>query len=309
MKTVVVITKDVVLTSIIDRILSESFSTIIFTNIQSSLDYIYNSLPDLLMIDISAEDAVTTAILNDLKSDPIFGQVPALAIFPDDMKLPKWDKLFIEDYLKRSRIEGEMLMRVELCIQRAERIVEINPLTRLPGNTTIIKQVQKRIESGEIFAIAYADLDFFKPFNDKYGFGRGDEVLKMLGRLILNSVKNKQPHDSFIGHIGGDDFIFIMRPDSVEGAAKDIVENFDKIISTFYDTDDRARGNIESVDRDGHKKTFPIMSISIGIASNKFVAFSHYGQVTEIASEMKKFAKFTQGSCVKMDRRHHASVA
>lgn len=308
MKTVVVITKDVVLTSIINRILRGSYNTIIFSNIQSSLDYIYNSLPDLLMIDINPDDTVTTGIFNDLKSDPIFGQVPALAIFPDEMPVPQWDKLFVEDYLKRSGFEADMLLKVELCIQRAERVVEINPLTRLPGNTTIIKQVQKRIETGEIFAIAYADLDYFKPFNDTYGFGRGDEVLKMLGRLILNSVKSKQPHESFVGHIGGDDFIFIMGPDFVEEAAKDIVENFDKIIPTFYDPEDRSHGSIESADRDGRKRTFPIMSISIGIASNKLAPFSHYGEVTEIASEMKKFAKYTTGSCYKMDRRHHATT-
>ena len=306
LKTVVVVTRDVVLTSIIDRFLKDSYSIVVFTKIEHSLDYIYNSLPDLLIIDISLDDVVTIGIINDLKSDPIFGQVPVLAVLSDDFIIPKWDYLFIEDYVRRSYIETDIIAKADLCIKRAERVIEINPLTRLPGNITIIKQIQRRLETGEIFAIAYADLDYFKPFNDKYGFGRGDEVLKMLGRLILNTVKHKQPN-SFVGHIGGDDFIYIMGPDLVESATQEILDNFDRIIPTFYDAEDRAKGNIESIDREGIKKTFPIMGISIGIATNKIASYSHYGEVTERASEMKKYAKYTGGSCFRIDKRQYAS--
>lgn len=306
MKTVVIVTKEVVLTGIISRSLKDAYSLVVFTRMEHSLDYIYSSLPDLLIVDISLDDAVTIGIINDLKSDPIFGQVPILAVLADDFAIPKWDYLFIEDYVRRSYIETDVVSKVDLCIKRAERVVEINPLTRLPGNITIIKQIQKRLEAGEIFATAYADLDYFKPFNDKYGFGRGDEVLKMLGRLILNTVKQIQP-DSFVGHIGGDDFIYIMDTDLVESATREVLDNFDRIIPTFYDHEDRANGKIESLDREGVSKTFPLMGISIGIATNKVASYSHYGEVTERASEMKKYAKYTGGSCFRIDKRQYAS--
>lgn len=309
LKTVVVISRDVVLTSIVDRILKDPYRVANFSNIQSSLDHIYSSIPDLMIIDIAKDDTFAITILNEMKSDPIFGRLPVLAIFEDQFVIPKWDYLLVDDYVRRSYLEADILLRVDLCIQRAERMVEVNPLTRLPGNIAIIKQIQRRLDSSnEVFALAYADLDYFKPYNDRYGFSRGDEVLKMIGRLILNTVKQKQAHGSFVGHIGGDDFVFIMDLEHIEETSGEIIDNFNKIIPTFYDPEDRARGFIESVDREGNKKTFPLIGISIGAAHNRFRKFSHYGEIAEVASEMKKYAKCAGGGCFKMDKRHHEFV-
>lgn len=306
MKTVVVIAPDISIKGIVGSLLGDAYRTVSFNNIQSSLDYIYNSIPDLLIISIAADDTATVGLLNDLKGDPIFGGLPVLAILQDNFPSGGWDRLLIDDYVKRSHLELEIPARVALCIERAERVVEINPLTRLPGNIAIIKQIQRRLDRGEIFAVAYADLDHFKPFNDRYGFSRGDEVLKMLGRLILNIVKARQPQDSFIGHIGGDDFLFIVGADIVADTANDIIENFDRIVPTFYDAENRAKRRIESVDREGKARTFPITSLSIGIVTNKSRPYTHYGEMTEVASEMKKYAKRFEGSCCKTDRRKGA---
>ena len=302
-KQVLVISRDIVLTGIIDRILHETGNLIFFSDFRSALDLIYNTQPDLLILDLE-EDAVSNIrILNDLKSDPIFGQIPAVAIFADAYIVPSWDILLADDYVRRSAIEGELLNRVELSFFRAERIVEINPLTRLPGNITITRQIQKRIEKEEVFAVGYADIDFFKPFNDRYGFSRGDEVLKMVGRLILNIVKERQPYGSFIGHVGGDDFIFIMDFDAIEDAARRITEYFDKLIVTFYDAVDREKGHIASIDRDGKARVFPIMTISIGISHNKYRKFAHYSEIGQVAAELKHASKGVTGSCFRIDRR------
>lgn len=311
-KTVLVVTKDIVLLNIIGRLLKGDYKVIDFANIQSSMDYIYNSIPDLLIIDIAGDidgDSATVRILNEMKSDPIFGQVPVLAIFSDKFVIPDWKHLFVDDYLGRSCIEIDLVTRADLCIYRTKRMSEINPLTRLPGNIAIMKQIQQRLDMGEIFALAYADLDYFKPYNDKYGFSRGDEVLKMLGRLILNIVKNKQPQGSFIGHIGGDDFVFIMAIEHIEETAGEIIDNFKKIIPTFYDAEDRVNGYIESVDREGVKKKFPMMELSIGIAHNKNREFFHYGEIAEVSSEMKKHAKCEGGGCFKTDKRCEIGIS
>jgi diguanylate cyclase (GGDEF)-like protein len=192
---------------------------------------------------------------------------------------------------------------VELSLFREQRIVEINPLTRLPGNITITKEIQRRLDAAELFAVAYADIDNFKPFNDKYGFSRGDEVLKMVGRVILNIVKEVQPHGSFVGHVGGDDFVFITEPDNVETAATRINDYFDQLVPTFYDPEDRAIGEIVSVDREGKERRFPLMTNSIGIAHTRNRTFAHYSEITQIAAEMKHFSKSTPGSVYKIDRR------
>ncbi|HMK59642.1 MAG TPA: GGDEF domain-containing protein [Dissulfurispiraceae bacterium] len=302
-KTVLIISHDVLLTSIIDKILHETCNLLFFGDFRASLDFIYNSQPDLLILDLSENLTTNVNILNDLKSDPIFGQIPAVTIFTDNFSIPSWEFLLSDDYLRRSSLEAELGQRVELCFFRSERLVEINPLTRLPGNITITKQIQERLDKGEIFAVGYADIDFFKPFNDKYGFSRGDEVIKMVGRLIRNIVKEKQPAGSFVGHVGGDDFIFIMGFDLIEATSGRITEYFDKLVPTFYDAADRESGFIASIDREGNKKMFPIMTLSIGIGHTKFRNFSHYSEIGQIASELKHASKAVTGSCYMMDRR------
>ena len=304
MKSVVLITKDLVLRNRLERLLAESFKVALFSNVQSSLDYVYSSMTDLMAVDsMSVSDSWTRDILNDLKNDPIFGQIPIMVVTEDHMVSPDWHCLVADDYVRKSSLEAEARARVDLCLERSARFAEINPLTRLPGNIAILKQIQSRLDSGEIFAVAWTDLDDFKPFNDKYGFARGDEVLKMVGRLILNTVKEEQPSNSFVGHIGGDDFVFVVKYDTVEVVSEKIIRNFDGIIPIFYDGEDQARGYIESADRSGNTVSFPIMSISIGVAHNKFIPFSLSVEITEIASEMKHYSKLSKGSCYNVDRR------
>lgn len=304
LRTIAAITKDAALAGIIDKILMNSYGVICFSNMQSSLDYIYNSTPDMMIIDMVVYNSTTSNILHEMKTDPIFGQMPTIAVFDDNFPIPERDYLIIDDYLRMAYLEAELLARVNLCIHRAERMAEVNPLTRLPGNIAIIKQIQRKLDSGEKFALAHADLDHFKPYNDKYGFSRGDEVLKMLGRLILNTVRAKQPQGSFIGHIGGDDFVFITDIKNAEDVSMEIIDNFNKIVPAFYDSEDRANGYIESIDREGVKKSFPLIGISIGVTYNSGRSFYHYGEIIKVASEMKQYAKTLGGSCFKIDKRH-----
>lgn len=299
---VVILSPDIVLSSILQRLIA-GCQVICYKEEQPALDFIYHSLPRLLVVQIQDEQSRSVGIINDLKSDPVFGQIPIIAIVPDDLVISSWDRLLADDYLRRSAVERETALRVSLCLSRADRIVEISPLTRLPGNITISRQIQQRLDSGQTFALAYADLDYFKPFNDKYGFSRGDEVIKMVGRLILNLVREQQPQGSFVGHVGGDDFVFIVECDAVEATSTSILSYYSQIVPTFYDAEDRERGSIVSVDREGKQRSFPLMTLSIGIAHNRIRKFVHYGELVEIASDMKKHAKGKKGNAFSIDRR------
>jgi len=303
MKTVVVVCKDVVLNNVIKRSLKDVYQVVAFNNMPSALDYIYNSIPNLIVMSIADDDPVGINVLNDLKSDPMFNQLPVLAILPEKYVIGDWGRLMVEDYIRRPHLEADFMARVNLSILRSERIVEINPLTRLPGNISINKEIQGRIDGKEEFAFGYADLDFFKPFNDRYGFSRGDEVIKMTGRIILGVIKSKQPQDSFVGHVGGDDFVFIIDTGLVEEAATEIIKAFDSLIIGLYDPTDVKQGFIKSFDRTGIASQFPVMGISIGIVETRNRAFTHYGEITEMAADMKKFAKGFTGSCYRTDRR------
>jgi diguanylate cyclase (GGDEF)-like protein len=302
-KIVVLISQDAAFASIVERVLNKKHRVLSFHGIRSAVDYIYNSIPDLVVMDIGEEDRFAANVLNNLKADPIFHQLPVLLVLDETQSIPQWDAIFVEDYIIKSDFEREGLSRADLSIIRSERVSEVNPLTKLPGNISINRQIQRRIDSGEVFALAYADLDHFKPFNDYYGFTRGDEVIRIAGRLILNIVKNVQSQGSFIGHIGGDDFIFIMDVNLVERAAKEIIDAFDRIIPTLYEAEDREKGYVETQDRQGNTQQFPLVALSIGISSNRLTSFTHYGEVTEVASEMKGQAKHIRGSCYSIDKR------
>jgi diguanylate cyclase (GGDEF)-like protein len=304
-KILVVISQDMVLKGMMEGFLRDIFSVVVFSNMQSAIDFIYNTIPNLVIIDLTIYDNQAVGILNNLKGDPIFSQLPVMAILSDNPENSQWGALLVEDYIRRSDLERDIYPRINLAILRSERIVEINPLTRLPGNISINRQIQERLDLSQTFAVAYADLDNFKPFNDYYGFSRGDEMIRVTGRLILNIVKNRQSQEGFVGHIGGDDFIYIVDLDLVEEITNEIIEAFDRIVPTFYDTEDREKGYIKSVDRQGNIRTYPIITISVGITHNKVKKFSHYGEITEVASEMKKFAKTFKGSCFKSDQRQY----
>ncbi|MCX5846448.1 MAG: GGDEF domain-containing protein [Deltaproteobacteria bacterium] len=303
MEAVTIIGRDAGFCKLASRILKDRYRTAAFSNIQSALDYIYNDIPDLVVIEIDRGDEKTISFLNLLKEDPIFSCLPVLAVFDGDIDATEWENILFEDYLRKADVKNDILSRVAFGIMRLDRVVEINPLTRLPGNLSIARQIQRRLDKNEIFALAYADLDNFKPFNDRYGFGRGDELIRVTGRIIFSIVKATQPKRCFVGHIGGDDFVIIMKYDLIEGAARIIIEQFDRVIAGFYDPEDWDAGYIPATDRHGNRTNFPITSISIGISDTEKRTFKHHGELMEAASEMKSYAKQFTGSCLKMDQR------
>jgi diguanylate cyclase (GGDEF)-like protein len=303
MKTVIVVSPNAVFTNITKGILASYFHVIAFNSVDAALEFIYNEIPDLVIVEITAKEEAAIEGLNGVKGDPLFSQIPVIAVFKDESVIRDWESLLVEDYLFNSDIEKELLPRVKLGITRSARVVQINPLTKLPGNISINRQIQERLERGEAFAFAYADICDFKPFNDRYGFSRGDEVIQVTGRLIFNIVKSKQTDGSFVGHIGGDDFVFIMEKGLIQEACKDIIDAFDSIIPTFYDAEDRENNGIKSVDRQGVVMSFPFIGLAIGVTDTADRSFSHFGQLTGVASEMKNLAKKKTGSSFRIDKR------
>ncbi len=305
METVMVLSADAELNAAIAGNLSD-YNLQVFENPRSIIDRIYNSPPSLLLA--KYEESIMQFV-RMLRDDPMFSNLPILILLGrDDSLSSSWHELQVDDYIRFPFSSDELAVRVGLGIYRSKRVVETNPLTMLPGNTPIIREVQARLDTGLDFALAYADLDHFKPFNDKYGFSCGDETLRMTARLITNVVKQHDPANYFVGHIGGDDFVFCTDIAKVEKICHEILDNFDCIIPTFYSSEDRESGYIISHDRAGNEKKFALLSISIGVTINRGGWFKHYGAISNAASEMKKFAKTIDGSVYKIDRRDHSGI-
>ncbi len=305
---ILVVSPNSAITDFLKKALIASGEITVIDHLHSAFDYIYNDIPNLLIMDLKG-DPEGVSLLNSLKEDPLFANLSVLVILDEGDQTPDWENLLVEDYIWCKDLERDACTKVNLCFSRSTRMVEVNPLTRLPGNISINRQIQNRLDNGISFALAYADLDHFKPFNDKYGFSRGDEVIKITGRLMLNIVRNKSLRNSFVGHIGGDDFVCIMDPLLIEETCQEVIDAFDRIVPSFYDPQDRESGFIKSYDREGHARQYPIMSISIGIVRVEKDAYSHYGEVTSIASEMKHIAKKSTKSCYTVNRRIHNSIS
>lgn len=166
----------------------------------------------------------------------------------------------------------------------------LNPLSELPGNLMIEQQIQRDIDDDCACTVLYIDLDNFKPYNDVYGFESGDDVITALARILK---KIASPLD-FIGHIGGDDFIFMTAPNHAERIGKAIIEKFDEIVPSFYRTEDVDAQFIEAMNRHGEKETFPLLSISV--AGVQTAHFDNLHKLAERASELKKACKQQRGS-------------
>lgn len=193
-------------------------------------------------------------------------------------------------------------MTVEL-IKMKERAENANPLTKLPGNIVIHEEITKRIAENRKFVVIYCDLDNFKAFNDKYGIAKGDEAIKLTADIFKEAAKTKGNPDDFLGHEGGDDFILLTTPDKAQGIADYITQTFDQHVRSLYSQEDLNQGYIIAHARDGTVKQFPIMTISLAGVTNEHRTITSYGEVTNIAAEVKKKAKSIEGSVFVMDKR------
>lgn len=272
---------------------------------KGAVEHLFNDPPDLLIVDNRLEDIPAAELARLVKSENVYRQLPVILCL-DDCDLEKawdWNKIEIDDFLLRPFFEPVVRERVNLTLCRAMRAMDANPLSKLPGNTSIIQRIQSLIDRKQDFALAYCDLDYFKSFNDKYGFSRGDEVLLMSARIIVNTVKSYPAEQTFVGHVGGDDFVVITSPDIIEEVCQRIIFSFDGIVPNFYDMEDRKRKSIVSTDRQGNVQTFPLMAISIAVVFNINGTLKHFGEASAIAMGLKKKAKENPKSSYVLDRR------
>ncbi|GFM35684.1 GGDEF domain-containing protein [Desulfovibrio psychrotolerans] len=277
----------------------------VFSKAGPAVDQLFTDPPELLVSDAVLPDMSGEALVALVKGENVYRQIPVLLCLPrETLFAPRdWSAMEADDFVLLPFEPEEFRARVELTLNRMSRSLDANPLTRLPGNTTIIQFIREHIERRRDFALGYADLDNFKAFNDKYGFARGDEALMMTARIIVNTVRRFPGPPSFVGHVGGDDFVFALPLHCVEEACRQLVSSFDAIVPSLYDEKDRECGCILSTDRQGRPQSFPLMGISIAVVCNRNGSLTHYGQVSAIAMQLKKKAKEDPGSVYVIDQR------
>lgn len=272
---------------------------------EEALKKAYNRAPNFIILDYKMPKVDGYEVCRILKKDILLRHLPIIMLTAKGELMDKVKGIDAgaDDYVVKPFEPQELLARVKMVLRRTERSLDANPLTRLPGNVSILNEIERRIDEDRPFAVCYLDLDRFKAFNDKHGFEQGDRVIRETGRILIKTIQKLGGPDDFIGHIGGDDFVIVTTPGAVDTICEQIIEAFDRAISYFYSKEDQARGYLMRKDRRGKTHKIPFMSISIGVVTNEKRTMSHVAEVGEIGAELKQFAKSLKGSNYVKDRR------
>ena len=271
---------------------------------QEAIDKTYKENPDLLILDYEMPHKTGFDVVREVRSRTGYLHTPIIIFTAVSDKSTKLEGLGldIDDYLTKPADEDEIVARVKLLLKRNKQKMDCNPLTRLPGNPSIQARVEQEIASGRTFAVLYCDLNNFKSFNDKYGFEAGDRVLKTESQIIVSAAM--QDPASFVGHIGGDDFIVVCSFNKADAIAREITTKTDAVAPSFYNEEDRTNGYMISTNRKGETDKFNFLSIGIGIVHNTKKPLTSFAMVSNIGSELKCLAKkHENGSFYVMDRR------
>ncbi len=208
-----------------------------------------------------------------------------------------------DDCLPLSMDPKEMVARLQALMRCCQRHRQLNPLTGLPGNAHLTREITRRLpQRGRLAVIAF-DLQDFKAYNDVYGYYRGDQVITQLSEILLRATNGHGDSDDGVAHIGGDDFFVLSSPERMQALADAAINEFEQVFPEFYDPKDRHRGGIIGFTRQGEEVFFPFMRLLAAAVTNQPDDIQHVGQIAAILSELKEYAKHTGNRGLVVDRR------
>jgi len=287
--------------------LQDEFELIKASSGKETFEKLKSTKPDLLVLDYVLPDITGPDICKIIRKDPLLSNIPILMLTGKGEVEDKVGGLEsgVDDYMLKPFNPKELIARIRMLIRRSSANLDASPLTRLPGNVSINKELMDKIQTKESFAVLYIDIDNFKAVNDYYGFEKGDNVIKETARMLIDAIQKKGTTKDFVGHIGGDDFVIITALEKAEEIAKKIIIDFDNVSPTFFEEKDRLKGYIETKGRDNQIHKFGFPTISLGIITNLKKEFTHTAQVNSLGAEMKSLAKKFSESKYIFDKRNY----
>ena len=269
------------------------------------IDIALKNIPFLIIINEDAIDRDVVGLCKKIRTDEDNKITPIIVVSSNIDRGHRLDVLkeSVEYYIKKP-VDADYLY---FTVKNLNRLLTINrrisPLTGLPGNVQIHAELKKRIANKEEFSVLYLDLDNFKAYNDVYGFLKGDQIIEFTAQTILRCIHQLFLEHSFIGHIGGDDFIAIVPTTDVDEICQSIIATFDKEVEKFFTEEDLEKGYIEVANRKGIIEQFALTSISIGVVIAEKGRFANILEIGEIGAQVKHMAKSIMGSSYAIDRR------
>lgn len=276
---------------------------------EEGLNKVEKEPPDLVLLDLMIPHMDGYEVCRRIKSDYGTRHIPVIILTARgelDEKLRGLQN-GANDYVTKPFSMPELLMRVKNVLSWSQSQREANPLTGLPGNVSIERELTQRIESAKPFAFIYSDIDNFKAFNDYYGYAKGDDVIRTMARILTGAVARHGNREDFVGHVGGDDFVLMSTPDKADPIAKWIIDQFDKSAEKLFAPEDLQRGYLKIRKRSGDIMQIKSLGVTLAIVTNEKEPITHIGRVADIASELKRYGKSMNGSIVVRERRGQTS--
>ncbi|HZC07331.1 MAG TPA: response regulator [Ktedonobacterales bacterium] len=260
--------------------------------------------PQLILLDLMLPGMDGFAVVQNLRGNARTAHIPVMVVSArhdaaDKVRAFESD---VDDYLTKPFNGDELLARIRTQLRHVQQL-QLSPLTGLPAGLRVERAIEDRLAEPGCWSILYLDLDNFKAYNDVYGFVRGNDLIRLLGRTINATMRELGGSTDFLGHVGGDDFILLTSPERVDSLCKQIIARWDTESRAYYSPEDRERGTLIAVDRLGQRQTYPLVALSIGVVTNERRPITSLAEVSRIAAEVKRAAKSMPGSCWYVDRR------
>lgn len=285
---------------------AEGYEVIQAEDGQSGLQLASERVPDLVLCDVMMPGFDGYEVTRRLRGSFSTRHIPVILLTAKSEGLDrvKGFEGGANDYVTKPWDHKELSLRIRNLLEwgRAQRAA--SPLTGLPGNISINEDIRRRILQEEPFALLQIDVDYFKAFNDHYGYARGDQAIQQLARILVDASQETGGGADFVGHIGGDDFVVLTSTDRAETLAQDIIHRFQAAVPKLYDAEDLDRGHIEVPNRRHVPEKFPLMSLTIALVSTDRMPVNHLAQLIDIAQELKARGKGISGSVIVNERRN-----
>jgi len=295
--------------------LKTDYQVVTATSVKEVLKELKTNSIDMILLETTLADGGGFDLCKKLKGDEKTAELPVIFVttFNDVAAEAKAFEAGAGDFITkplyapiiRARIKNQLKLYEAIKeLKRLNRLaLDANPNTGLPGNNSIMDELKRVLAEGEPVTVIYADLDNFKVYNDIYGFAQGDNVIIFTANVIRVSLHIAGCGNAFLGHIGGDDFVIILPSEKCQAAADEIIKRIDQGIREFYSAEDLERGHIIAADRGGKKKTYPLVSLSLGGIDLTRRSLSTPLEIIDICTETKKAAKARKGSNLFLDQR------
>ncbi len=293
MSSILVVESEGLITQLIQKhIAAEEYRVVMMLDGNDAVHFVLREMPVLVVLECMHPFLECYSLIQQLRNHPKCMHIPIIVVSssPSPIDKVRAYEAGADSYLTKPFLPDELLAHIRRHLSRIQQSM-LSPLTRLPGGLQVERAVDQKIRSVEPWSVLYLDLDNFKAFNDVYGFLAGNNMILLVGHICQRVVYEYGNADDFVGHIGGDDFVIVTNPDREKTLCWHILERYREESVVLYRPEDVERGTICGIDRKGRPYQFPLVSLSIGIVSDRFHCFRTAQEIGSLTAEAKRRAK------------------